>query len=296
MRTLLILMALPLIASEQRTVDPTFLYRYLPEAGEWKTDMSTSTCHYKALFGEGDAQGRVPRSVARFGEIRIDPGGNCEAAARVLEEEAYLVLEGSGTMESEGRKFPLRAHDFFYVPQAMRALGQPLVLHTPAISSSTGARLIVMGFRIPQDSVRYVPSQGLPTIANIDDVKWQTVSGHPDSVLYQLLIGDKNSKRDKIAAGEVLTSLFIMEFEPGGTNFPHHHEKAEEIYLVLDGAGDMVAGGGTDGVEGRHPARAGDAYFFRLNCTVGFYASRSPGPKARILAVRSLYPFSKEPD
>ena len=25
------------------------------------------------------------------------------------------------------------------------------------------------------------------------------VSGHPDSVLYQLLIGDKNSKRDKIA-------------------------------------------------------------------------------------------------
>ena len=122
------------------------------------------------------------------------------------------------------------------------------------------------------------------------------MSGHPDSVLYQLLIGDKNSKRDKIAAGEVLTSLFIMEFEPGGTNFPHHHEKAEEIYLVLDGAGDMVAGGGTDGVEGRHPARAGDAYFFRLNCTVGFYASKLPGPKARILAVRSRYPFSQEPD
>ena len=296
MRTLLVLVALPLIASEQRTVDPTFLHRYLPDAGEWKTDMSTSTCHYKALFGEGDAQGRVPRSVARFGEIKIDPGGNCQAASRVLEEEAYLVLEGSGTMESEGRKFPLRAHDFFYVPQAMRALGQPLVQHTPAISSSTGARLIVMGFRIPQDQVRYVPSQPQPTIASFDDVKWQTVSGHPDSVLYQLLIGDKNSKRDKIAAGEVLTSLFIMEFEPGGTNFPHHHEKAEEVYLVLDGAGDMVAGGGTDGVEGRHPARAGDAYFFRINCTVGFYASRTPGPKARILAVRSLYPFSKEPD
>jgi len=70
MRTLLVLVALPLIASEQRTVDPNFLHRYLPDAGEWKTDMSTSTCHYKALFGEGDAQGRVPRSVARFGEIQ----------------------------------------------------------------------------------------------------------------------------------------------------------------------------------------------------------------------------------
>jgi hypothetical protein len=57
----------------------------------------------------------------------------------------------------------------------------------------------------------------------------------------------------------------------------------------------MVAGGGADGVEGRQPARAGDAYFFRLNCTVGFYAARN-GPKARILAVRSLYPLSKEVD
>src|SRR5260370_29336995 len=112
--------------------------------------MRSSTCHYKARCGEGDDQGRVPRSVARFGEIKIDPGGNCQAASRVLEEEAYVVLEGGGTMESEGRKFPLRAHDFFYVPQAMRALGQPLVLHSPAISSSTGARLIVMRFRIPQ--------------------------------------------------------------------------------------------------------------------------------------------------
>jgi len=295
MRAWFLLCVLPLFASE-RIVDPTFLHRYLPDVGDWKADMSTSTCHYKALFGEGDAQGRVPRSVARFGEIRIDPGGRCEAAARVLEEEAYVVLEGSGTMDSEGRKFPLRSHDFFYVPQAMRSLGQPVALHTPAILSATGARLIVMGFRIPQDRVRHVPTQGLPTIANFDDVKWQTVSGHPDSVLYQLLIGDRNSKRDKIAAGEVLTSLFIMEFEPGGTNFPHHHDKAEEIYLVLDGSGDMVAGGGADGVEGRHPARAGDAYFFRLNCTVGFYGSRNAGPKPRILAVRSLYPFSKEID
>ena len=161
------------------------------------------------------------------------------------------------------------------------------------MASDSGVRLVVMGFKIP-DGLRAAPPTK-PHVANFDDVKWQTVSGHPDSVLYQLLIGDKNSKRDKIAAGEVITSLFVMEFEPGGTNFPHHHDKAEEIYLVLDGSGDMVAGGGTDGVEGRHPARAGDAYFFRLNCTVGFYAARN-GPKARILAVRSLYPLSKEVD
>jgi mannose-6-phosphate isomerase-like protein (cupin superfamily) len=283
MRVLLLIAALPLIAAE-RTVDPTFLHRYIPEVRE-KADMSTSTCHYKPLFGEGDSQAGVPRGVARFGEIKIDPGGQCDAAGRILEEQAYIVLEGDGTLDSPSRKSALRARDFFYVPITLRTL---------AISSSSGARLIVMRFRVPKDRVHIVTSQPEPTVANLDDVKWQTVSGHPDSVLYQLLIGDINSKRDKIAAGQVLISLFIMQFEPGGTNFPHHHENAEEIYLVLDGSGDMVAGGGQDGVEGHHPSRAGDAYFFRLNCTVGFYASKDPGPKARILAVRSLYPFTPQ--
>ena len=49
-----------------------------------------------------------------------------------------------------------------------------------------------------------------------------------------------------------------------------------------------MAGGGIDGIEGRHPAKQGDAYFFRLNCTVGYYSA--PGVKSRILAVRSWHP------
>ena len=283
MRTLLILAVLPLAASE-RTVDPTFLHRYLPDVREQRADVTTSTCHYKPVFGAGDAQSHVPRSVARFAELTIDAGGNCEPVSRAMEEEAYVVLEGGGTLDYAADKIALRRYDFLYVPQGLRH----------AFTSAPGARIVVMGFKIPA-GLRATPLTK-PLVANIDDVKWQTVSGHPDSVLYQLLIGDKKSTRDKIAAGEVLTSLFIMEFEPGGTNFPHHHDKAEEIYLVLDGSGDMVADGGMDGVEGRHPARAGDAYFYRLNCTVGFYASKNPTPKSRILAVRSLYPFSKEVD
>jgi mannose-6-phosphate isomerase-like protein (cupin superfamily) len=85
-----------------------------------------------------------------------------------------------------------------------------------------------------------------------------------------------------------------MEIAPGGTNQPHHHDNEEEIYLLLEGTGEMVAGGGMDGVEGRFPAKPGDAYFFRLNTTVGFYNSNGPGARtARILAVRSLYPRGK---
>lgn len=283
MRALFLLAALPLVGAE-RTVDPTFLHRYVPDVSEQKSDVTSAACHYKPIFGAGDAQPRVPRGVARFGEITVDAGGNCAAVEYPAEEQAIVILDGAGTLDAAQEKRALRKHDFFYLPPGLHY----------SIASSSGARMIVMGFKIPGGFRAAAPAK--PMIANLDDVKWQTVSGHPDSVLYQLLIGGKNSKRDKIAAGEVLTSLFIMEFEPGGTNFPHHHDKAEEIYIVLDGSGDMVAGGGTDGVEGRHPARAGDAYFFRLNCTVGFYASKNPSAKARILAVRSLYPFSKEVD
>jgi hypothetical protein len=55
----------------------------------------------------------------------------------------------------------------------------------------------------------------------------------------------------------------------------------------------MVAGGGEAGNEGRHPAQEGDAYFIRLNTTVGFYAARAGNgePHALVLAVRSMYPF-----
>jgi mannose-6-phosphate isomerase-like protein (cupin superfamily) len=275
MKTILLLAVLPLAAAE-RTIDPTFLHRYLPDVREQKSEITTATCHYKPLFGAADSQARVPRSVARFGEIDIDAVGNCEPASYPAEEQAYVVLDGEGSLDYAGEKLAVRKHDFLYLPPGIR--------HT--MTSATGVRIIVMGYKIPGSAHATPPAK--PLIANFDEVKWQPVSGHPDSVLYQLLMGDTKSKRDKIAAGQVLISLFIMEFEPGGTNFPHHHENAEEIYLVLNGSGDMVAGGGTDGVEGRHPARAGDAYFFRLNCTVGFYNDPDPSlPKAHILAVRS---------
>ena len=127
-------------------------------------------------------------------------------------------------------------------------------------------------------------------------MKEETVEGHPTSVLYKLLLGPRTGKRDAIDDAYVVTSFFWMNFAPGGTNFPHHHQTAEEIYLVLDGEGVMVAGGGMDGIAGRHPAKAGDAYYFRPNCTVGFYNQSNPGAKAHILAVRSQIPLPKDED
>jgi mannose-6-phosphate isomerase-like protein (cupin superfamily) len=282
MRIALLLAAAVLAVGAERQVDPTFLHRYLPSVEERPSDVTTSTCHYKPVFGAGDADARSLRGVARYGEIRVDAGGACAAVEYPGEEQLYFVLEGAGEVAYGGEKVPVKKNDFLYLP--------PRVRHSV---NGGPCRVIVMGFRIPAGIAVTAPAKAM--VANIAEVKKEVVGGHPPSTLYQLLMGTTESTRDRLAAANRMTSLFIMEFAPGGTNFPHHHETEEEIYLVLDGHGDMVAGGGTAGIEGRHPAKAGDAYFFRLNCTVGFYNNDTPGePKAHILAVRSLFPFPKK--
>ena len=280
-KLVVILLSATYLLGADRPVDPTFLYRNLPGVAAKLSDVSTETCHYKPVFGEGDSLARIVRGVARFGEVDVDPNGACATVEYKAEEQIYVILDGSGVLSYGNEKVPIHKNDYVYLP--------PGITHGASDSSGQRLRLIVMGFKIPSSITITVPPK--LQMANIDDVKEQTVGGHPPSVLYKLLLGDTKSTRDRIAAGLVVTSLFIMDFAPGGTNGPHHHDNAEEIYLVLDGHGDMVAGGGMDGIEGRHPAKPGDAYFFRLNCTVGFYNSNEPGAKARILAVRSLFPF-----
>jgi mannose-6-phosphate isomerase-like protein (cupin superfamily) len=263
-------------------IDPTFLHRFVPEIREKTVDISTPTCHYKPIFGEGDVDTNIVKGVARFGIASIGNQGASGLVSTPDEEQVYVILEGAGVLSYGEQRIQLRQNDYVYLP--------PGITHGLSNPSDQVCRFIVMGFKIPPGTTIAHPEK--VQLANINDVKKELVEGHPDSVLYQLLMGDTQSKRDRIAAGNVLTSLFLMEFAPGGTNLPHHHESEEEIYFVLEGSGEMVAGGGVSGIEGRNPAGAGDAYFFRLNCTVGFYNSSKP-PRAKILAVRSLFPGCK---
>jgi len=267
------------VAAQDRTVDPTFLRRYLPDIKATATEETSDSCLYKPLFGTGDAPTPIVRGVVRFGEMTIAPDGKCTSVSHPLEEQIYVVMEGSGTLHYDQTILSVKKHDFVYLPAGVR--------HMLANSGSAPLRFIEMGFRLQETP----PAPLKPMVSNFDDIPKQVLSSHPDSVTYQLLMGDTNSKRDRLAAAHVLTSLFIMEFAPGGTNFPHHHDAEEEIYLLLDGSGEMVAGSGMDGLQARFPAKPGDAYFFRLNCTVGFYNGKQ-GP-AHILAVRSLYPRDK---
>jgi mannose-6-phosphate isomerase-like protein (cupin superfamily) len=240
--------------------------------------LTTSSCHYKPLFGEGDSNAHILAGIARYGEATVDPNGACVAVQYPEEDQVYVVLDGNASVAYGNQAVSLKREDYLYIPAS--------VTHKITNASGAALNIVIMGFRT--NGFEKAPLPPGPLKANIEDVRTQPVRGHPSSTLYRLLMGDVESKRDRIAAGRVLTSLFVMEIDPSGTNFPHHHEREEEIYLVLDGHGDMVAGGGIDGIEGRHPAAAGDAYFFRLNCTVGYYSA--PGVKSRILAVRSWYP------
>jgi len=283
---LIVLLASQLLAQE-RKVDPTWLHRYVPELQDANNKMTSPACHYKPIFGEDDKDSRVMQSVARFGEVTLDAHGKCEAVSYDREEELYFILEGAGSLQYGYATHSVRLNDFTYLA--------PGVKHSIANNTGQALRIVVMGFKVPGEiSISKPPDQ--PKIVNLDGIREETVSGHPSSVLYKLMIGPRGAKRDAIDDAYVVTSLFLMDFAPGGTNFPHHHEAAEEIYLVLDGEGDMVAGSGMNGVEGRFPAKAGDAYYFRPNCTVGFYNQNKAGAKAHILAVRSKIRLPSEAD
>jgi mannose-6-phosphate isomerase-like protein (cupin superfamily) len=279
------LLLAPGLRAQDRPVDPTWLHRNLAQLADAKADLSSPTCHYRAIFGEGDKDNRSLKTVTRFAEVILDAHGNCRTVGYDRQEEIYFVAEGGGVLHYEDLSQALRQHDFTYLP--------PGAKHSISNDQDRPLRVIVMGFKISSSISIDAPSPR-PKVANLDDAKEETVSGHPNSVLYKLLGGLSTGRRDLIDQAYVMDSFFWMDFSPGGTNWPHHHEAAEEVYLMIDGRGEMVAGSGMDGVEGRYPAKAGDAYYFRPNCTVGFYNQNKPGAKAYILAVRARVPLHED--
>jgi mannose-6-phosphate isomerase-like protein (cupin superfamily) len=273
-----------LAASSLLAADPTFLRRSVADIEARPDDLTANAkaASYKPIFGVGDPQANQLKGIARYGELTVGPDGTSAVVSYPAEEQIYFILDGNGTLLYEDQKVPVKKNDFMYLPVGVK--------HGMANASNRPIRLLVMGFKIPPGA-NLAPAAKL-MLANADDVQLVPVQGHGPTSLFKLLMGTTQSTRDRLAAASQMVSLFIMDFAPGGTNIPHHHEMEEEIYYVLRGHGDMVAGGGADGNEGRYPAKQGDAYFFRLNTTVGFYSGSQAGEDHDlILAVRSSFPF-----
>ena len=85
---------MPMLHAEDRAIDPTFLYRNASTVQEQKADITTTTCHYRPLFGKGDAETSVVVGVARYGQAVIDPNGACATIQHPAEDQVYVVLEG----------------------------------------------------------------------------------------------------------------------------------------------------------------------------------------------------------
>jgi quercetin dioxygenase-like cupin family protein len=282
---LCLLFASPLLAAQrpERRVEPTFLHRYLPAIAEQPTELSAPGVHYRPIFGAGDADASVPRGLVRFGELALDAGAITASVTYPSEEQAYVVTEGRATLLYPDGEHVIQQGDFLYLPPGAR--------HGVTNSSDKPCRILIVGVRVRGD-VGPPPPKLL--VGNLDEVKKQPLPGHPPTTLFQLLMGDHRGTRDFLAAGHVLNGLSLMEFAPGSYLTTHHHEMDEEAYLVLEGQGEVIAGSGMDGYEGRHPVKAGDAYFFRLNCTLGF--SNGATARARVLSVRWQFPFQRRAD
>jgi mannose-6-phosphate isomerase-like protein (cupin superfamily) len=270
------------------SADPTFLKRSIETTSPQPDDLTQGGkgASYRPLLGAGDKDARHLRSIARYGELTVASGGSSALVRYPAEEQIYYILAGSGEVACDDARVQVKENDFLYLP--------PASLHGVINRSETPLRVLVMGFRIPKQAT-VMPSTKL-MIANAGDVPLQVLPGHGPTTKFKLLMGTTQSKRDRLAAASQMVSLFLMDFAPGGTNIPHHHETEEEIYFILRGSGEMVAGGGIDGNEGRHPTKQGDVWFLRLNTTVGFYSGAQPGSEHdQVLAVRSSFPFRKLP-
>jgi len=257
---------------------PVFLKRAISDILVQKSDISGMSAQYKPIFGNEDDNSQAIKGIVRYGYLTIDSGGSSSIVNYDNEEQIYFILEGTGNLEYDKTNIPVAKNDFIYIPVGVK--------HGLSNPRERPLKAIIMGFKIP-DRAKIKQTPRL-MIANADEVPFQVLGQHGPTTLFQLLMGTTESKRDRLAAASQVNSLFIMDFATGGTNIPHRHEREEEIYFVLRGTGEMVAGETTDKKEARFPAKEGDAFFFSPNTLIGFYSGTKEGEEhARILAVRS---------
>ncbi len=264
--------------------DPAFLKRSVCQIQEQSINLSSETAHYKPIFGVGDPNVGDVRGIVRFGELTVEPASSSKMVSYEDTEGVFFILEGSGVLRYGQENVPIKQNDFVYLPVEVE--------HGISNQSEKPLRLLVMGFKIPA-GVEVPPTPEL-MMANADNVPLQVLASHGPTTQFKLLMGTTQSKRDKLAAAQQINSLFLMDFAAGGTNIPHRHKKEEEIYYVLRGHGDMVAGSGAAKKEIRYPSQQGDAFYFASGTLIGFYSGMEEGEKhAQILAVRWPVPTAK---
>src|ERR1700728_1172261 len=128
----------PWLHSDERKIDPTFLYRDTAAVKAKPSDLTTVACHYKPLFGQGDANASAVVGIARYGEAVIDPNGACAPVQYPDEDQVYVVLDGKAAVKYGNEIVSLNKEDYLYLPST--------VSHTLSNGSGSPITVVVMGF------------------------------------------------------------------------------------------------------------------------------------------------------
>lgn len=195
----------------------------------------------------GAAAGSVDVGVHR---IQLDEGEvSTPAHVHGADEEIFFVLAGSGLSWQDGETHEIRAGDcIVHVAQGkahtLRAGGDGLDV------LAFGERVPLGGAHLPNVGIRWLkPSwtesgTGENPFDRDQHIDWPDPSPRPDSIINlddveaQL---EGRSKRVAIKAGAVRTGLNWLSLRGGEEGAPPHcHSAEEEIFVVLDGEGELL--------------------------------------------------------
>ncbi len=240
-----------------------------------------------------------------LGLCQLDPGGSLDSHLHSFEESFY-VLEGEPTLLMEGRSYTLLPGACGFVP-----VGVP---HAWRGAARARARWIDMLSPQPRepghpdDTFFLGPPAGLePQPLDIRDPRFWNVFRMVDSDIQveKLRVGaalDAPTVSASMATallvysgiavkmlvdqrlGCNLSSMFMVEYQPGGAAHLHDHP-LEESYYILEGEVEAIGDGKS------YLLRAGDLFWTGVGCIHAFYnrtagtvrwlETQSPQPPAR---------------
>jgi quercetin dioxygenase-like cupin family protein len=231
-----------------------------------------------------------------FRIARLDAGGHVDAHVHSFEESIY-VIEGSLLADTAEGSFGLSAGDYGLFPVG--------TTHALRNTSNAAVELAEMKAPLPRERFGFDTQFGEalePRPSRPIDVRDPRTRsfGHidPESMDPALQTQDRlavsASMRTALLVysgitvkmmidsdlGADLSTMFMVQYEPGGFAGPHDHP-LEETYLILDGEVDAEFDGKT------YRLGAGDAAWAGVGCVHGF---RSTGGPVRWLETQAPQP------
>jgi quercetin dioxygenase-like cupin family protein len=214
-----------------------------------------------------------------FGVCELEPGGQVDAHVHSFEESMY-VLEGEVVVETSEQAWLLRTGDYGLLP-----VGVPHAWRNPGRAAARWADMLAPQprARLGGDTFFVAPLAGAPPVAvDVRDPRTRSF-GHIEpanmdpgrqtqeqlavsaSMRTALLVYSGITVKMMVDGdlGAQLSTMFMVQYEPGGVAGTHDHP-FEETYLVLDGEVDATF----DGQPYR--LRPGDAAWAGVGCVHGF--------------------------